>query len=155
MRRGKRRRLPSGPPLCCGPNLGLGSWKALSAPLQWQGIPLAARVGAKAFRAWDSQTFGHLRTRASTLVVLCSTDGSTRGLHCVAPSLHCFCCSSRRSSGDGPGPDHRDWILECITMGSIAPAGGHPPSLAMWCSPEGQGELKREYVFAGKSDPEA
>lgn len=29
-------------------------------------------------------------------------------LHCVAPSRHCFCCSSRRSNGDGPGPDHSD-----------------------------------------------
>lgn len=47
--------------------------------LHWQGAPLAALVEPKAFRAQDNQTFGHLWTRASNPVVLCSTDGSTRG----------------------------------------------------------------------------
>lgn len=26
----------------------------------------------------------------------------------VGPSRNCFCCSNKRSNGDGPGPDHND-----------------------------------------------
>lgn len=26
----------------------------------------------------------------------------------VGPSLSCFCCSNKRSKGEGPGPDHSD-----------------------------------------------
>ncbi|KAG8242138.1 hypothetical protein J6590_071889 [Homalodisca vitripennis] len=37
----------------------------------------------------------------------------------VGPSLSCFCCSSNRSNGDGPGPNHSDWNKrECYKLAS-------------------------------------
>lgn len=74
---------------------------------------------------WSLQSAWDL---SQVLDLLPSWKGRKRSFHCAAPSLHSFCCSSKRSSGEGPGPDHRDWILECITMGSIAPAGDLPPA---------------------------
>lgn len=55
-----------------------------------------------------------------------------RARHCGAFS--CFCCSSRRSRGDGPGPDHRDGGCACA---------GDPQALVSGAP------LNREYVLPG------